>query len=280
MMKWLIIFVLVLFSSSPLLAKNIFKEKNISYRANSTNPSDLLDIYYSKKDETAKDVIVFIHGGAWRSGNKDTYWWLGRNFARKNTVVVTINYPLSPEATYYEMAQNTALAVKWVYLNIKKYGGNPNRIFLMGHSAGAHLAALISMDASYYQKAGIKDPVKGVILNDAFGLDMYQYLTTAPTDKYTDTFQRTFSKNTEIWKSASPFYFKDVCKKPFQLFYGDKTYLSIKMQTPQFYNKLLQEGHKAELKELKNKKHIPMIAQMFFGSNRLYADILKFIKSS
>ena len=137
-------------------------EKNINYAGN-TEITNTLNIYHKKGDLQNQDVIIFIHGGSWSSGKKETYWWLGRNLAKKNIVTAVINYPLAPNATYKEMAAASAMAVKWVTANITTYGGNPNRIFLMGHSAGGHLCELINADPQYFQALGMVNPIKGVV---------------------------------------------------------------------------------------------------------------------
>jgi dipeptidyl aminopeptidase/acylaminoacyl peptidase len=148
----------------------------------------------------------------------------------------------------------------------------------MGHSAGGHLAELINADPKYFKKAGIKNPVKGVILDDPFGLDMHEYLTTAEKDHFYFDFIRTFTEQPEVWKTASPMDYVNNIKNPHLLFYGAKTYGAIKLQTPKLYEKLKANGVRAEIKEIKGKSHVPMISQMIFGGNQLYKDILDFIQ--
>ena len=111
--------------------------KNLNYAGND-NLANTLNIYHQKGDIKNQDVVIFVHGGSWSSGKKETYWWLGRNLAKKGIVTAIINYPLAPSVNYKEMAAATALAVKWVRDSIANYGGNPGRIFIMGHSAGGH----------------------------------------------------------------------------------------------------------------------------------------------
>ena len=91
-------------------------------------------------------------------------------------LLVIIIYSLAPNFIY-RMAQDCAAATMWVYQSIGSYGCNPNRIFAMGHSAGAHLIALINADRRFFGKYGLASPIYGLILLDAFGLGMYQYLS-------------------------------------------------------------------------------------------------------
>jgi len=260
-----------------LASAQVKKAKNINYAGN-TDEANTLNIFYKNDSIKDKPVLVFIHGGSWSSGKKETYWWLGRNFARKGVVTVIINYPLAPNVQYEKMGDDCALAVKWVSENIATYKASPDKIFIMGHSAGAHLAELINADPKYFKKAGIKNPIKGVILNDPFGLDMHEYLTTAEKDHFYFDFIRTFTEQAEVWKAASPMDYVNNIKNPHLLFYGSKTYGAIKLQTPKLYENLKANGVRAEIKEIKGKSHVPMISQMIFGGNQLYEDILGFIE--
>ncbi len=277
-MKLLFIFSTLLFITTLCFSK-VKKEKDIAYADNGN--ANLLDVYHQKNIKSPQDVIVFIHGGSWRSGKKDTYWFLARAFARKGKVAVVINYPLSPEAEYQEMALDCAKAMIWVKQNIAKYGGNPDRIFVMGHSAGGHLAALIDADKTYFGKLGHPNPIKGVILNDPFGLDIHQYLKLQinTDDEFVPGFLKVFTDNPQEWLKASPYNKIANINNPYLMFTGEKTYKSIKMQTPAFRDEMLKQGQYASLEVIKGKKHIGMITQMIFGCNQLYDKIIDFIDS-
>ena len=255
-------------------------EKSLAYA--DKGERNLLDIYHKEGNQKAQDVIIYIHGGSWRSGSKDSYWFLGRNFARKGKVFVAINYPLAPENQYERMAYDCAKAVKWVKENIAQYGGNPDRIFLMGHSAGAHLSALINQDPKYFAKADIKNPIKGVILNDAFGLNIYQYmkLQINTDDEYIPGFLQVFGNDEKEWEKASPIFTVQNITNPYIMFAGSKTYESIKVQTPAFYQALKSNNKTAYFEVIKGKKHIGMITQMIFGWNKMYDKIIDFIDKS
>ncbi|WP_225872556.1 alpha/beta hydrolase [Pedobacter polaris] len=251
--------------------------KNINYAGN-TNEANTLNIYQKKGDTQNQDVIVFIHGGSWSSGKKETYWWLGRNLAKNNIVTAVINYPLAPSVTYKEMAAAGAQAVKWLQDSIATYGGNPKRIFVMGHSAGGHLAELINSDPQYFKELGIANPIKGVILNDAFGLDMEEYLTKAEKDSYYTDFIRTFSSESKTWQIASPLFYVKNISNPHLLFYGTKTYPAIQIQTEYMYKILQAQKVPVKLEVIEGKKHVGMISQMIWGRNRLYQSIFKFLR--
>lgn len=254
-------------------------QKDVNYASNG-NKAYTLNVYYQKDNVQNKDVVVFIHGGSWSSGKKETYWWLGRNLAKNNIVAAIINYPLAPNATYKEMAQASAQAVKWVKDSISNYGGNAERIFLMGHSAGGHLAELINADTQYFKALGLSNPVKGVILNDAFGLDMEEYLSKAEKDSYYEDFTRTFSSDQKTWQIGSPLFYVNQIKNPHLIFYGSKTYPAIQIQSERIYQILKEQKVPVTLHVIKGKKHVPMIAQMIWGNNSLYKDIVNFLKNT
>lgn len=260
--------------SSLLISCAVKKDNDIIYKGELPERDNLLDIYYPRNKKDSKDVIVFIHGGSWSSGSKNIYWWLGRNFARKGIITVVINYPLSPENAYGKMALSSTEAVNWVNENIKNYYGNPESIYLMGHSAGGHLAALISLDDKFL--GGKENPVKGVILNDAFGLDMYQYLTENKSKSY----RKVFTNKPEVWKDASPQFHVKNNKLPFLIYTGENTYDTIKIQSEIFRDQLLENGAQVSFREIKNKKHVGMITQMLFGWNKRYQEIISFMKKN
>jgi len=281
-MKLNLVFIILLLGGfNALFAGGIEIKRDVSYSSDpSTGIENLLDIYYPEDLSKVKDVLVFIHGGSWNSGKKETYWWLGRNMARKDVVTVIINYSLSPTYKYEKMATDCAKALKWVSINAGSYGGDRNNIFVMGHSAGAHLAALIHSDTRYFKKEQISDPIRGLILNDAFGLDMFEYLSTAEEDSNTSSFLNTFSTDKEVWKLASPLYFLENFRVPVLMFVGEKTYPAIKIQSERLRKGLIELDRKVELRIIPKKMHAPMIVQMVFRCNKLYDYILDFMQKN
>jgi acetyl esterase/lipase len=276
----LILILLLISGIQASFSAGIEIERDISYSSDSTTigPENLLDVYYPEDVSTSKEVLVFIHGGSWNRGSKETYWWLGRNMARKNIVTIIINYSLSPAATYERMAADCAEALKWVSANSGTYGGDNDKIFVMGHSAGGHLAALIHSDPRFFKKEGISDPIRGIVLNDAFGLDMFEYLNMAEQDASTRSFLKTFSTDKEVWKAASPLYYLKNFDAPVLLFVGGRTYPAIQIQSERLRSDLAELNRGPNLIIIPKKKHIPMIAQMIFRGNALYDYVLDFMR--
>ena len=234
-----------------------------------------LNIFEPTNKSVSAPVLIFIHGGNWNSGNKDTYNLLGRNFARKGVVTVIPDYTLSPKANYDDMAKEVAAVIKWVQANIKSYHGDVNQIYVTGHSAGGHLAALAVMNPKY----GIDEKsIAGIILNDAAGLDMKNYLEQyPPTTK--DDYLATWTADPAKWKDASPIYFLNKNTPPFLIYVGDKTYPSITVANDRFLKALKPFQPSVELIHI-DKKHVPMVTQYFWPYSDRFQETIDFIRKN
>ena len=272
--------IVLLFSFSGCAFKRVSRHKNITYLpADSSNniASQKLNVFAPQSHHLLKEVLIFIYGGNWNSGKRSLYSFLGNRMARKDVVTVIIDYPKSPKANYNEMATDAALAVKWVKENIKQYGGDPDKIFIAGHSAGGHLASLITVRNKYFDKMGMVNPVKGTILIDAAGLDMYGYLKEQNFAE-DNTYIQTFTNNPNNWKEASPLYHLQKGMPPMLIYLGEKTYPSIKSGNEEFTDSLKNLGYPPLYHILKGKKHIPMITQFFNSYNPRYKEIIEFMR--
>ncbi|WP_026452666.1 alpha/beta hydrolase [Aequorivita capsosiphonis] len=254
------------------------KYKDLSY-IEKNNPkiavTPKLNVFTPRKNSEEKlPVLIFMYGGNWNSGSKDTYGFFGRNFAKKGVITVIPDYTLSPEANYDDMAQQTAQAIKWTKAHIEEFNGDPKQIYLTGHSAGGHLVALVVMNPKY----GI-DPanISGIILNDAGGLDMYNYLQKDPPTTE-DNYLTTWTDDPETWKAASPIYFINDKTPPIMLYMGSKSYTSIKSSNRRFINALKDFQPNMEPIVLP-KKHISMIIQYFFPCSKPFDEIKSFINT-
>ncbi|CAF0901923.1 unnamed protein product [Rotaria sordida] len=253
--------------------------RNINYKNGTHDKRNLLDVYYSNED-SLRDVLVFVHGGKWKSGHKNRYKYLGRNFVRKGLVTVIINYSLAPNEIE-RMAQDCTAAVIWVRQHISNYGGDLNRIFLMGHSSGGHLIEFINSNTRFFNQYNIKNPIYGIILLDAFGLDMYEYLDQAASknNKDYDTFIQVFSKDRQKWSDASPMKYWKKIRNPHLILIGQKTHPSIQTQNRHLFGNLtVSQKASAEFYEIPRKHHVEMIINMFFRRSQQYDIILNFMR--
>jgi acetyl esterase/lipase len=109
----------------------------------------------------AAPVIIFFYGGAWQSGYKELYRYVAKALARRGYVAVVPDYRIYPEVRYPDFLNDGARVVRWVKDNIPRFGGDPDKLFLKGHSAGAHIAAMLSIDARWLGKVGL-DPRRDI----------------------------------------------------------------------------------------------------------------------
>ncbi|VUD59331.1 Carboxylesterase NlhH [Thalassocella blandensis] len=110
-----------------------------------------LDIYREEKVSSSASlpVIVFFYGGKWQIGEKSEYRFVGSKMAEKGYIAVLPNYRKFPQVQFPDFVNDGAKAVAWVKNNIAQYGGDPSRIYIAGHSAGAHIASLLATDERY-----------------------------------------------------------------------------------------------------------------------------------
>ncbi|MCH6234908.1 alpha/beta hydrolase [Cognataquiflexum rubidum] len=242
-------------------------------------PEKQLNVFAPKNADGSNDVMLFIYGGSWDSGKKEIYNFLGSRLARKGIVAVIIDYPLSPDYQVHDMAKAAAQAVRWTEENIKTYGGSPDKIYVSGHSAGGHLASLISVRDEYFDTLGVENPIKGTILIDAAGLDMYWFLKEmnyAPGTQYL----RAFTDNPQIWKDTSPIYFLDEKDPPMLIMMGGKTLPGIEKTTERFLEEYRKINPEPNFHLQKGKKHKPMIVQFIYTPSKVYKWIGEFMEEN
>jgi acetyl esterase/lipase len=118
-------------------------------------PRQMLDVYVpSSSGKKLRPVVIFWYGGMWLRGSREQYRFVGAALANSGYVAILPDYRLYPSAHFPIFVEDGALAVKWAREHAREFGGDPDALFLMGHSAGAHTAALLALDGRYLQKVG------------------------------------------------------------------------------------------------------------------------------
>ncbi|HVJ87411.1 MAG TPA: alpha/beta hydrolase [Caulifigura sp.] len=139
----------------------------------------VLDIY-APVGASKLPVVFWIHGGGWQTGDKSDVQVKPQTFVDRGFVFVSTNYRLLPNVDMETILRDVAKSVAWVQGNIAQYGGDPNRKFIMGHSAGAQLAALICTDNRYLKNEGITlSTIKGCVPVDGDTYDIPAIIETA-----------------------------------------------------------------------------------------------------
>ncbi len=203
-MSPLVVLLIVALTSVPVWAEDGPKvAKDIAY-SEAGGVRTRLDVY-TPAGGKEHPVVIWIHGGAWQNGDKALVQSKPKAFNEQGYVLVSLNYRLHPAATYKEQAGDIAQAIRWVHDHAKDHGGDTRRIFLMGHSAGAHLAALVATDQQYLEKAGFKlSDVAGVILLDGAGYDIPRQVRQAVLPRIKTMYTTVFTEDEATQRDASP----------------------------------------------------------------------------
>ncbi len=149
-----------------------------------SDPRQKLDIYAPKNGAAKTPVIIFVYGGSWASGSRKDYGFAGHALAAQGFITVIPDYRLVPKIRFPAFVEDTALATRWVQDNISAFGGDPENIILMGHSAGAYNAMMAVLDKRFFAAAGV-DPtrIKGVV-GLAGPYDFYPFDVQASIDAF------------------------------------------------------------------------------------------------
>ena len=151
---------------------------NVPY-ADPAHERQVLDVY-APDDAENLPVVFWIHGGGWQTGDKTSVQIKPRVFAQRGFVFVSTNYRLLPHVEMGVLIRDVAKSLGWVHKNIAGYGGDPRRIFVMGHSAGAQLAALLCIDDRYLKAEDVPfDVLKGCVPVDGDTYDLPAIIMTA-----------------------------------------------------------------------------------------------------
>ncbi|MBL8809933.1 MAG: alpha/beta hydrolase [Planctomycetaceae bacterium] len=176
--------------------------KDVAYITDG-DPLQKMDIYAPKEAKNAP-VVVFIHGGGWNKRDKDEVSSQPKLFNAAGIIVVSINYRLVPAVTHPENVRDVAAAVAWISKNISKHGGDPGQIFVMGHSAGSHLAALVATDDRYLAAHGLhRNQLAGVITLDGSAFDIPDRVRNG-SETIAENCRRAFGTDEKVQQDGSP----------------------------------------------------------------------------
>lgn len=171
---------LLVFCSLFSVAQAQDVKKNIPY-VDPANERQMLDVY-SPPNAKKLPVVFWIHGGGWQAGDKAGVQPKAQAFVDKGFVFVSTNYRLLPDVDMATIIRDVAKSIHWVHDHIAEYGGDPQRLLVMGHSAGAQLAAIVSIDERYLKAEGLSLAIiKGCVPVDGDTYDVPAIIETAET---------------------------------------------------------------------------------------------------
>ncbi len=186
-------------SAGPLPA-GVQRLADVAYGA---HPLQRMDIYRPLQAANAP-VLFMVHGGAWRWGDKAAHSVVDNKVARwvpQGFIFISINYPMLPEASPVEQAHSVALALAAAQDQAATWGGNADKFILMGHSAGAHLVALLNASPGMAFNLGAW-PWLGTVALDSAALDVVQTMA----EPHLPLYDHAFGKNPDLWRQASPLH--------------------------------------------------------------------------
>ena len=243
---------------------------------NDKDPRHRLDIYLPPQNNHPSPVLIHIHGGGWKIGDKKQIKDTGDFYASRGILFITPNYRLSPAVTHPSHAVDCAAAAAWVFDHAEELGGDKKRIFLSGHSAGAHLAALLGTDNSFLGKYKIKpDDLAGIIPVDTASFDLLSDKNERPVKRF---IKQAFGSDKDILKKASPFYnvTEESSYPAFLILNTDSRENAVKAGKD-FAGRLKDAGCDVQFIPVENHTHREMAEGMHDASDPVSKEVFQFI---
>jgi acetyl esterase/lipase len=239
-------------------------------------------------------VLVFLHGGAWMFGDKSTfnmYSSVGRFLAENGIGVVLPNYRLSPKVKHPEHIKDVARAFAWAHENIAKYGGDPDQMFVGGHSAGGHLSALLATDETYLKAEGLAlKNIRGVVaVSGVYRIpDKVEWKVSSSEDSAggkvslggLNPFDLVFSKDTKERENASPVCHVCAGLPPFLLVNADRDYLMLPEMAEELAGKLKDKKVPVESLRVEGRTHMTVISRATSKDDPVGKAMLEFVNKN
>lgn len=234
-----------------------------------------LDLYLPKASASQMSaklpVVIFFYGGSWDSGDKKDYKFVGEALSSQGYVTVIPDYRVYPEVGYPTFLEDAAKAVAWVRQHIDAYGGDANRIVLGGHSAGAYIAVMLSLNSTYLQQAGLQaSDIAGT-----FGLaGPYDFLPLRSARL------KTIFGDDEQQQAAQPIRYASADSPPMLLLVGEKDGTVSPGNSRRLAEKLKRSGARVQLQQFETFGHVDMVAKLakpLRGDGLLLNSIVRFV---
>jgi len=231
------------------LAKHVRRVTEIEFTRSASHGRShgKLDLYLPREKKNFP-VIVFVHGGALVKGDKSALRSLGERLVLHGFGVVAVNYRLSPAVKFPSHVEDVAAAFSWVHANIGSYGGDANRLFVAGGSAGGYLVTLLSMDRRYLKKHGLDlDDIKGTV--SISGL-----MNTAKVPR--ERLKLAWGGDPAVTQRASPMEYVSKDIPPMLVLFADGDTAGRKQQNRRMVAALKAAGHQdVSVKEMADRTH-------------------------
>jgi acetyl esterase/lipase len=215
-------------------------------------PRQKLDVYRPCHALSGGDVIIFFYGGDWQAGQKQDYRFVAQALASHGFLTILPDYRLYPCVTFPSFVEDGARAVRWTHDNASTFGGSASHVFLMGHSAGAHIAALLTLDARYLQTVGLDRSA----IRATAGLSGPYDFTPWPGDRAVFSMK---PGDTQLDPAAEPINFVDGREPPMLLVHGTADQTVSADNAVHLASRIRQAGGSVQCALYPGKSHVDVV---------------------
>src|SRR5262245_6673337 len=239
--------------------------------ANYADDKDKLDLYVPEGRRNAP-VIVSYYGNQLMGGDKSEDAYIGRRFAILGFVTAVVNYRLSPAVSHPAHVQDAAASFAWVKRHIAEYGGNADQVFIIGYSAGAYLAALLSTDPRYLAAHDLSpSDIRGTAPVSAFY--WVERRGVAP-----DRDKSVWGDDRNVWIDASPAHHLQSGPPPMLILFAERDEDWRREQNVEFASAMKDAGHKSvEIAMIPNRNHATIWSRVGDDGDETAARIIQFV---
>jgi acetyl esterase/lipase len=229
-----------------------------------------LDVHKPRHAQGNVPVVVFFHGGSWQSGTRKDYRFVAQSLAKQGVLVIVPDYRTSPQVAFPAFVEDAARAVAWTKLHAADYGGDPSRIFLVGHSAGAHIAAMLGTDGRFLRTAGMQPrDLSGIV-----GLaGPYDFLPI------TDPALKPVFGPESQWPLSQPVNFVDGDEPPFLLLQGTGDTTVRPFNAERLAGKLRALREPVDVRMIDGAGHLGLLLGLLRDASPVRRDVLAYIRN-
>lgn len=212
-------------------------------------PAETLDIFPAENGAAGAPVMLFIHGGAWRALSKDSFSYPATPFAAAGAVWVAVDFSLLPDVNLDEQVRQNRAALTWLWRNVRSFGGDPDRLYICGHSSGAHVGGTLVQNG-WRRRADLpEDVIKGAVLVSGL-YDLHPVRLSARNDYV--------NLDEVAARRLSPIHNIPERLPALALFWGSGELDEFRRQSRAFAETLWARGHRAEAMEIAGANHFDM----------------------